>query len=127
MCGQVSDGEVRVLKLEYTVQQDATMQCYLNTLLASDMGSSAVVCILCYMLSRVGYVTRQITSRRQDCSEYLLCFASTLTHFTIITTCSIATTASTSMRHLNCPWSWLDPNCLVRQSHIATDGQSVSL
>jgi hypothetical protein len=35
------------------------------------------------ILSRVGYVTRRISSR-QGCSEYLLCFASTIMHFTII-------------------------------------------
>jgi hypothetical protein len=36
------------------------------------------------LLSRVGYVTRRITSRRQGYSESLLDFACTIMHFTII-------------------------------------------
>jgi hypothetical protein len=36
------------------------------------------------ILSRAGCVTRLITLRCQGCSEYLLCFAFTIMHFTII-------------------------------------------
>jgi hypothetical protein len=39
---------------------------------------------LAYLLSRVGYVTRLITSLCQGCSDHLLDFASTIMHFTII-------------------------------------------
>jgi hypothetical protein len=37
----------------------------------------SLLCLRC-ILSRVGYVTRLITSRCQGCSEYLLCFAFTI-------------------------------------------------
>jgi hypothetical protein len=36
------------------------------------------------ILSRVGYVTRRISSLCQECSGYLLCYLYTITHFTIV-------------------------------------------
>jgi hypothetical protein len=59
------------------------------------------------ILSRVGCVTRLITSRCQGCSDYLLGFASTIMHFTIVIARSITITASTVSRPI------LDFTCIL--------------
>jgi hypothetical protein len=94
-----------------------------------------VFCAVRIILSRVGYVTRRISSLCQECSDYLLFFAPTITLYNH-TTCALC---SSVLANLLCLWPWLDLDYLQQRpsqdcpssprpssSHIATDGQSVS-
>jgi hypothetical protein len=57
---------------------------------AFEMASRSIIYLLNCMkiLSRIGYVTRRISSLCQECSGYLLCYLYTLIHFSISISCS---------------------------------------
>jgi hypothetical protein len=74
------------------------------------------------ILSRVGYVTWLITSRRQGCSDYLLYFASTHTQFTISQLLSILCNPVSQLL-----FNYISANAGLQLSSVATIPRLLSL
>jgi hypothetical protein len=79
--------------------------CMAYVYMVKEGGNNIVTCWVCHATNNFTWVS--------DLANLYWTLA--LIHLTITVTCSITTTASTSMRHLNCPWPWLDLSCLQRR------------